>query len=849
MSIKTTTAIEVEVEGVEVNAQLSEDTVSTTLHCVEIEEQESIVEGVKKEYSIIGDGLYASINADEAPEWLTTIIDSVVSNAVANGMVNYDNLVQDVHSAIDALDVAANTYVEQINFDASVNGIISSRLATLNATLENTYATIVDLETAVVNADEALTQRASDITAAYTTEINSRITAVETAFANADSAIASDVTALTTAFDDQASNVAGNSTAVTGLRTYVGLDEAGVPDGTGVLASISTLSSQIAVLGGQSDGYIDYAFYDSFTDIPGATDEATALSLIDDAWTTEEERLSHQSDVVYFRDSANAYWYNGSTNAWGVIANTDWYEAIANASEVQAAADGKVSQFYAWGGTTAPADFVDGSVSVAGDSFKYWLKPSDDQLYYKPDATWTLVPTVPILGSPYVSDGDIALVFDPVTRDHTVYTRHNTTWLQSGTQGIIGQSSWFVDLENEVTGPTGHVATSLATLQTTSEVYADAVGESVENKFEYSSVVGVNGTHYQTGFGLVTTATGGDGTEGNPYDSEFWINAEKFKFTNTNLSGTVTPFTIDASGAAPQITFNGIVNFTNTDMSEYSNAPMYSDSILSAPEKATWRANWPGMMSDYDLMLIRAAEVGVTSGTEYDELVAQKANLEAYLEAAGVWSAPNENYAIIGTQLQDAVNLYQVARQTFFDRILVQGPIEDSSETTIDMLTRVSDFDTFIVNYNDRNDLNGVTPADPVVLEAAVGTTHETNPDGSCNISLKWDFTGTGDAYDIDGFAIYVYKTNGDVAYTFGTDTEKEGIYYIDSTRSEFALLNKSSLSNFVFGVQAYRVVNKTVAIDGVLKSAITLFNTTLPNTYFTEIDIPSPTNVQIAIV
>ena len=42
-------------------------------------ESVSIVEGVKREYSIVGDGLYASISTDEAPEWLTAIIDNLVT--------------------------------------------------------------------------------------------------------------------------------------------------------------------------------------------------------------------------------------------------------------------------------------------------------------------------------------------------------------------------------------------------------------------------------------------------------------------------------------------------------------------------------------------------------------------------------------------------------------------------------------------------------------------------------------------------------------------------------------------------------------------------------------------------
>ena len=94
------------------------------------------------------------------------------------------------------------------------------------------------------------------------------------------------------------------------------------------------------------------------------------------------------------------------------------------------------------------------------------------------------------------------------------------------------------------------------------------------SKFEYTSDLSKNGVHYKSGFGLKTLATGGDGSAANPYDSEFWINAAKFKFTNDNVTGQVAPFTIDATGVTPQITFNGKVSFTNvTDVPQLGSTP------------------------------------------------------------------------------------------------------------------------------------------------------------------------------------------------------------------------------------------------------------------------------------
>ena len=87
--------------------------------------------------------------------------------------------------------------------------------------------------------------------------------------------------------------------------------------------------------------------------------------------------------------------------------------------------------------------------------------------------------------------------------------------------------------------------------------------EGIESKFEYNSMVNINGVYKKSGFGLTTNYTSGSGTEANPYVSEFWIDASRLKFTNSNVTGQTAPFTIDASGTTPQITFNGKVAFTN----------------------------------------------------------------------------------------------------------------------------------------------------------------------------------------------------------------------------------------------------------------------------------------------
>jgi len=89
--------------------------------------------------------------------------------------------------------------------------------------------------------------------------------------------------------------------------------------------------------------------------------------------------------------------------------------------------------------------------------------------------------------------------------------------------------------------------------------------EGVESKWAYNSTVNVNGVYRKSGFGLTANNFSGAGTQANPYTSEFWIDATKLRFTNSANTGRTAPFTIDASGATPQIKFNGVVEFSNVN--------------------------------------------------------------------------------------------------------------------------------------------------------------------------------------------------------------------------------------------------------------------------------------------
>ena len=96
----------------------------------------------------------------------------------------------------------------------------------------------------------------------------------------------------------------------------------------------------------------------------------------------------------------------------------------------------------------------------------------------------------------------------------------------------------------------------------------------------------IGGVSYNSGFGLSNSAGTGMG-------SEFWINADKLKFTNNGKTGSKAPFSIDASGPTPQVTFNGIVSFSNVSNTQGSGTNLlYNSAPKIGNETKGWSIGW-----------------------------------------------------------------------------------------------------------------------------------------------------------------------------------------------------------------------------------------------------------------
>lgn len=499
--------MELEIENTEVvsSNEIQVD-VPTSIEVIE-GEKDYEVSVVKKEYTIVGDGIFIPSMYENAPPWLKEFIDTTINVAVTN---RDQSLIDRLQSMLSLLDyVPKNMYTEQINQIVSEDGIINNRIATLNSYLEgaihSTNATIAEINLTYASKDEAAAIATNALTASLSGngEIGSALIELQEAYANLESTTAQSINMLESVMEGE---INGNAAAMETIRTYVGIDETGASTGVGTLDIIlNNIQNQV-------DGSISTWFYNS---------EPTLYNLPASEWTATETRNIHLGDIYYDRSTGFAYRFAfediddtpdaGVIYTWIRITDSDITKALADAAQAQETADGKITTYY------------QSSTPIAEGIGDIWIDSDDGNKMYR----W-----------------------------------NGTTWGSDLVGTMVASSQAITTLQTNLNSTNITVGGHTTQLNTVDTRIADGVA-SVETKWAYNSTVNINGIYKKSGFGLTTNYTSGTGTQANPYVSEFWIDASRLKFTNSNMTGRTAPFTIDASGTTPQITFNGKVMFSN----------------------------------------------------------------------------------------------------------------------------------------------------------------------------------------------------------------------------------------------------------------------------------------------
>lgn len=206
---------------------------------VNIEASDGIVSVQSNEFTLVNDKLYASINVDEAPEWLLALIDNEVIKSIASGMKDYDLLVQDVINAVSALDNASASYVTLTGFNDLVNGIVATRLEALTAQYDGVYATKIELTNLETSTNQAIAQNLSELSAEINSNTNAKITNLQTSMVTSNSALAEDITTLSTVLDGNTASVSELFQSIDGIEASWGIET----DVNGNVAGIKLINS------------------------------------------------------------------------------------------------------------------------------------------------------------------------------------------------------------------------------------------------------------------------------------------------------------------------------------------------------------------------------------------------------------------------------------------------------------------------------------------------------------------------------------------------------------------------------------------------------------------------------
>jgi len=136
----------------------------------------------------------------------------------------------------------------------------------------------------------------------------------------------------------------------------------------------------------------------------------------------------------------------------------------------------------------------------------------------------------------------------------------------------------------------------------------------------------------------------------------------------------------------------------------------------------------------------------------------------------------------------------------------------------------VTTITTTVSNFNSNNDRKSTTPATPT---SVAFSTAVSNTNASIDLPLTWTFTGSGDAYDIDGFVVFLRTTTSTNATNITTsdlNTNIQQVFLTAEKRSHtFSGISPSAF--YRAAVRAYRVVDTDINSAGIIYGA--LANTT----------------------
>lgn len=122
-------------------------------------------------------------------------------------------------------------------------------------------------------------------------------------------------------------------------------------------------------------------------------------------------------------------------------------------------------------------------------------------------------------------------------------------------------------------------------------------------------------------------------------------------------------------------------------------------------------------------------------------------------------------------------------------------------------------------DFNTQNNRVSTAIAAPTINTDGTAVDHTIENDGSANISFEWNWSGTEGT--IDGFLVYMYKSNTNGSYTFGSSPSSEMVQVVTANKRVAYFYGVAADKYYTFGVRAYRKVDSDIAASGLILSTL----------------------------
>lgn len=344
------------------------------------------------EYSIVGDDMVVMTNYDDAPQWLKDTIGNIVNIKTAVAIGDLDATKEALDVMLSELEVAKNTYELSIISSEDIDERITTAITTLNSSLREADATILQIAQTAVTPEEATAISINTLSASLSSNgtIGSAIHQLNVAMSTLENTTAESLSYLSSTMEGE---INGNAEAMQTIRTHVGIDENGKNTGVGLLADVAILQKQndgvIETYTGTYDVMIGIEDPNNNTDNDqlDATKEPYASWLAEDVANSDiAKRSAHVGDVYikysnsesgyksYERaykfiktvvDGTSPYATDRAGFTWALVVDTDAQNAYVAALNAYDLADDKRRIFVGLGATSTP--------SVPYDQGDLWL--------------------------------------------------------------------------------------------------------------------------------------------------------------------------------------------------------------------------------------------------------------------------------------------------------------------------------------------------------------------------------------------------------------------------------------------------------------------------------------------